>query len=539
LTTWYTALKTLLNHIAIVNEQRKKFAMPHLKLDQSLVNEARTLAQHIVEPVIGYISAHTTVAIERTTLRLIGVDGIDEEDVPLPNRVVDGALHLLPAGILRPFVATILQNNLGVQATAEAIGRGELALHEVGNEQVFLAAIEAEAARLVREGIARIRARRAERTAMVEELGNPPAPWLYVIVATGNIYEDIVQAQAAARQGADVIAVIRSTAQSLLDYVPYGPTTEGFGGTYATQANFKLMRAALDEVSREVGRYIRLTNYCSGLCMPEIAAMGALERLDMMLNDALYGIIFRDINMKRTLIDQLFSRRINAAAGIIINTGEDNYLTTADALEGEHTVVASQFINERFAQVAGIPPEQMGLGHAFEINPDTPDHLLHEIASAQLIRDLFPGYPIKYMPPTRHMTGDIFRGHVLDSFFNLVGVLTGQGIQLLGMPTEAIHTPLLQDRFLSIRSALYVFNAARDLGEQFDWREDSLVAHWAGQILREAVDLLRQIDDLGLFTGLAAGLFATIKRSPEGGRGLDGVIKRNEKYFNPFYERLL
>ena len=72
-------------------------------------------------------------------------------------------------------------------------------------------------------------------------------PWLYVIVATGNIYEDIVQAQAAARQGADVIAVIRSTAQSLLDYVPYGPTTEGFGGTYATQANFRLMRGALEE----------------------------------------------------------------------------------------------------------------------------------------------------------------------------------------------------------------------------------------------------------------------------------------------------
>jgi len=40
------------------------------------------------------------------------------------------------------------------------------------------------------------------------------------------------------------------------------------------------------------------------------------------------------------------------------------------------------------------------------------------------------------------MAGDIFRGHVLDNFFNLVGVLTGQGIQLLGMPTEAIHTPL-------------------------------------------------------------------------------------------------
>ena len=45
------------------------------------------------------------------------------------------------------------------------------------------------------------------------------------------------------------------------------------------------------------------------------------------------GIIFRDINMKRTFIDQCFSRMINGHAGIIINTGEDNYLTTADAFE--------------------------------------------------------------------------------------------------------------------------------------------------------------------------------------------------------------
>ena len=162
-------------------------------------------------------------------------------------------------------------------------------------------------------------------------------PYLYVIVATGNIYEDIVQAKAAAKQGADIIAVIRTTGQSLLDYVPYGATTEGFGGTYATQENFRLMRAALDEVGEQEHRYIRLCNYCSGLCMPEIAAMGALERLDVMLNDALYGILFRDINMQRTIVDQYFSRVINSFAGVIINTGEDNYLTTADAVEEAHT----------------------------------------------------------------------------------------------------------------------------------------------------------------------------------------------------------
>jgi beta-lysine 5,6-aminomutase alpha subunit len=84
-----------------------------------------------------------------------------------------------------------------------------------------------------------------------------------------------------------------------------------------------------------------------------------------------------------------------------------------------------------------------------------------------------------------------------------------------------------------------VFNAARDLGEQFEWREDSLVTRWADQILRDAVELLGQMDNLGLFKGLEAGLFADIRRSPEGGRGLEGVVERDGGYFNPFYERLL
>src|SRR5947209_4627878 len=157
--------------------------MPHLKLDQALIDEARALASHIVAPVIDYIGMHTTVAIERTTLRLVGVDGVDEEDVPLPNRAVESALPLLPGGILRPFVATMLQNNLDVQATAAALGRGELSLHEVRTENEFLATVDSEATRLVQEGVSCIRTRRVERAAMVEELGNPPTPWLYVIVA--------------------------------------------------------------------------------------------------------------------------------------------------------------------------------------------------------------------------------------------------------------------------------------------------------------------------------------------------------------------
>ena len=128
--------------------------------------------------------------------------------------------------------------------------------------------------------------------------------------------------------------MIRSTAQSLLDYVPYGPTTEGYGGTFATQANFRIMREAMDEWSEQHGRYIRLSSFCSGLCMSEIAAMGAWEGFDNMVNDALYGILYRDINIVRGLIDQRVSRMINGWFGVTINTGEDNYLRTADGDRG-------------------------------------------------------------------------------------------------------------------------------------------------------------------------------------------------------------
>jgi beta-lysine 5,6-aminomutase alpha subunit len=373
---------------------------------------------------------------------------------------------------------------------------------------------------------------------MLRDISDPPKPWIYLIVATGDIYEDIPQAQAAAREGADIIAVIRSTGQSLLDYVPEGATREGYAGTYATRENFRLMRAALDDVSRELGRYVRLTNYASGLCMPEIATLAGLERLDMMLNDCMYGIIFRDINPVRTFIDQRFSRQVHARAGIIINTGEDNYLTTADAVDSAHTVVVSQLLNEYFGREAGLADWQLGLGHAFEINPAVPDSFLLELAHAQLVRELFPDAPLKYMPPTKHMTGNVFAGYLLDAFFNLCGMMTGQSILLIGMMTEGIHTPFLSDRDLALENVRYVRQAAGRLGESFRPEPGGFIERRAAQVLDEAVTLLGKIGTDGLLSAIADGTFGITRRPPDGGKGLDGVIERADGYVNPAIEIL-
>ena len=510
-----------------------------LNLNRNLVDKARESARRIAEDTQNFIDLHTTVTVERAVCRLLGIDGVNALEVPLPNVVVDHLFDkgLLPGGAAYYIGNAMVETGMNPQQIAESIDRGELDLSAVAPHSIE--EIRAAVMPVAEATAERIRTNVAKRNDYLNSFGDKTDPYLYVIVATGNIYEDIVQAKAAAKQGADIIAVIRTTGQSLLDYVPYGATTEGFGGTYATQENFRLMRAALDEVGEQEHRYIRLCNYCSGLCMPEIAAMGALERLDVMLNDALYGILFRDINMQRTIVDQYFSRVINSFAGVIINTGEDNYLTTADAVEEAHTVLASQFLNEQFALKAGLPEEQMGLGHAFEISPDVENGFLYELAQAQMAREIFPNAPLKYMPPTKFMTGNIFRGHVQDALFNMVTILTNQKIHLLGMMTEAIHTPFLSDRFLAIQNAQYIFRTMHDLGSEIVFKDGGIMQNRAADVLKKATDLLAQIEQLGIFETLERGIFADIKRPRDGGKGLDGVVNKAAGYFNPFLEPMM
>jgi beta-lysine 5,6-aminomutase alpha subunit len=512
-----------------------------LQLDPAVVRVARRLSEQAGEPIVTMAKEHTTVSVERATLRLAGLSGADADGTPWANRLLDAVRGDvgLEQGVTLPVWDALVSGEGDLHTLAERAAAGDVRFRMPEGRAAARSRSAARTA--VRRGIRRIDTRRRERERLVKRWGDAPGkPWIYLIVATGDIYEDIPQAQAAAREGADIIAVIRSTGQSLLDYVPEGATREGFAGTYATQENFRLMRAALDEVSAELGRYVRLTNYASGLCMPEIATLAGLERLDMMLNDSMYGILFRDINPIRTFIDQRFSRQVHARAGIIINTGEDNYLTTSDAVEAAHTVTVSQLLNEYFAKEAGLADWQLGLGHAFEIDPAVPDSFRLELAHALLARELFPEAPLKWMPPTRHMTGDVFRGYLLDGFFNLAGVLTGQSILLVGMMTEAVVTPWLSDRDLALQNVRYVVSAAGQLGADFRPEPDGFIATRGRQVLSESIDLLEKIlaHENGLLDAIADGTFGLMRRPADAGKGLEGVARKADTYYNPVTELL-
>ena len=180
----------------------------------------------------------------------------------------------------------------------------------------------------------------------------------------------------------------------------------------------------------------------------------------------------------------------------------------------------------------------MGLGHAFEIDPKMEDCFLYELAQAQLIREIFPRAPIKFMPPTKYMTGDIFFGNVQDAMFNIVGAMTGQSIQLLGIPTEALHNPHIQDRHWSIKNANYIFNNTKNIGEEISFNPNGKMVRRARVVLDNALKLLKKMRTKGLMESLEKGVFAEISRPVNGGKGLDGVFQKGKRYWNPLEDEL-
>ena len=60
-----------------------------LDLDPATVAKARGLAASAGRPIVDLARLHTTVSVERATLRLAGLTGADADGMPWVNRLVD------------------------------------------------------------------------------------------------------------------------------------------------------------------------------------------------------------------------------------------------------------------------------------------------------------------------------------------------------------------------------------------------------------------------------------------------------------------
>ena len=83
-----------------------------------------------------------------------------------------------------------------------------------------------------------------------------------------------------------------------------------------------------------------------------------------------------------------------------------------------------------------------------------------------------------------------------------------------------------------------MLGAAGGLHEDFVPAPGGFIQRRAHQVLDEAVDLLARIVDDTLLDAIADGTFGIMKRPADRGKGLDGVARHAEDYYNPVTEAL-
>jgi beta-lysine 5,6-aminomutase alpha subunit len=101
-----------------------------------------------------------------------------------------------------------------------------------------------------------------------------------------------------------------------------------------------------------------------------------------------------------------------------------------------------------------------------------------------------------------------------------------------------MHTPLLADRYVALKSAAYVHRAARGIDQEFTVREDGAIAARARAVFAMALELLEECRVDGMVAAIGRGRFGDVKRAELGGKGLDGVVEKAPDYFNPFLEAM-
>ena len=163
-----------------------------LRLDAAQIREARTLARRVGKPIVNMAKKHTTVSVERATLRLAGLQGADAEGTPWVNRLADvvRADVGLEHGVSLPVWDALRRGEADdLLSLAQKASAGSVTFRLPADKDAVRATTAARTA--VGKGIKQIDRRRVERERMIAKVGDAPRkPWIYLIVATGDIYED-------------------------------------------------------------------------------------------------------------------------------------------------------------------------------------------------------------------------------------------------------------------------------------------------------------------------------------------------------------
>jgi len=464
-----------------------------LNLDRDKINQCRDLAARIVKPAQKYIDRHSTISIESSCLFALGIEGV-WEGKPIADLICDRLdRDRLRRGIIFWFGAALAHTGLAPREVAHKLVNGELAFETIPH--ISFEKIKEVLSPLVAKALQAIKEVASQKKLFASRIASSLKSPILLLVAPENERERDI---CLTLKGADIILT----------------------------TNLKDIRA--DHLRKKGGELKRFATSISGLSAPQDVIRASFTGMDIIGCDTIGEIVKSGMNPKRVLVDSHWICRLCSKMGIIF-FAENAHTRDLDGYRDTHQATVSQFLVEQLAFQGRIVPEQLALGHFYDIDPALDAGFLFELARAAMIRDFYPRNPLVYLPPSRFLTGSDVEKTLMANLFFSSSVITEQSIVAL---------PNCADLSGMLKSANTIIRSTRTLGDELQFIPNGKIDRRANTILENAVRLLRKMETQGFLNAFAHGLIAGIHVDEKGGAGLDGVFQKDRNYFNPIEEYL-
>ena len=318
--------------------------------------------------------AMTTHAIERATLRMLGVQGLDQKGDPLAAAVVERLSSAGPdelgGGVALPLAAAASARGIDVQEAALGVAGGGI---DLALEAQFLqhpdrrAAADGLLAAWTAEAFELVDANKTARREVSDALGLPDHPWLCARIGGFPLDLAIAEAREFVAAGADALVVRVPRGRELSvgtgESGSERPPAEMDPPPAGSQRGLAQLRGVLDEIAAERGAYLSLATTSDGLAAPEQAVVAAFERIDLVFADP-FDEIAMGIDAQRAFTDHAAALRLLARSGTTVVLGPGPPLAGPELARGETLTsvtrigrsIAAQAMAVAWAEAAGMAP---------------------------------------------------------------------------------------------------------------------------------------------------------------------------------------
>ncbi|OWZ83137.1 D-ornithine 4,5-aminomutase subunit OraE [Natranaerobius trueperi] len=366
-------------------------------------------------------------------------------------------------------------------------------------------------------------------------------------IASGRFEDDVRRMRMAAWHGADHMMVIRTAGQSHFDGLIEG-TPEGVGGIPISRKQLRATRKALDVIEEEVDRPINLHSYVSGVAGPEVALLFAEEGVNGAHQDPQYNVLYRNVNMVRSVVDAAVAKNLMKSVGMLQIDGAHNANATArEAWKVMPELMVQHAINTAFSKQVGMPDEMIALSSVPPTAPPAPALTL-DLPYAVALRELFPKNNIRAQMNTKYIESDTREATVTHVLNMLISRLTRAEIQSTITPDEGRNVPWHHFSVQAVDTAKQALLGMDGLKDMVELKRDGALGDKVRELKERAVLFFEEIIEAGgYFEAVQDGFFVDsgyyperngdgIKRDIESGVGADTIVERDDDYLAPVCE---